>query len=63
MAANVGRHCIIGAGSLVLSPVPDYCVAVGVPARVIRDRRDAVPGSVGENALRSLDSVLAAIQQ
>lgn len=63
VAANVGRHCIIGAGSLVLSPVPDYCIAVGVPARVIRDRRDAVPGSVGESALRSLDSVLAAIQQ
>lgn len=39
IAANVGRHCIIGAGSLVLSPVPDYCIAVGVPARVIRDRR------------------------
>ncbi|MFO1002670.1 MAG: hypothetical protein U0936_20260 [Planctomycetaceae bacterium] len=31
IAANIGRHCIIGAGSLVLSPVPDYCIAVGVP--------------------------------
>lgn len=39
VAANIGRHCIIGAGALVLSPVPDYCIAVGVPARVIRDRR------------------------
>ena len=40
VAANIGRHCIIGAGALVLSPVPDYCIAVGVPARVIRDRRE-----------------------
>jgi len=40
IAASVGRHCIIGAGSLVLSPVPDYSIAVGVPARVIRDRRN-----------------------
>jgi len=39
IAASVGRHCIIGAGSLVLTPVPDYCIAVGVPARVVRDRR------------------------
>lgn len=39
IAASVGKHCVIGAGSLVLSPVPDYAVAVGVPARVIRDRR------------------------
>lgn len=43
VAASVGRHCIIGAGSLVLSPVPDYCVAVGSPARVIRDRRNTEP--------------------
>lgn len=41
VAANVGRHCIIGAGSLVLSPVPDYGIAVGVPARVVRDRRQS----------------------
>jgi acetyltransferase-like isoleucine patch superfamily enzyme len=37
--ADVGRHCVIGAGAVVTHPVPDYSVAVGVPARVIRDRR------------------------
>lgn len=40
IAANVGRHCIIGAGSVVTKPIPDYSIAVGVPARVVRDRRD-----------------------
>lgn len=40
VAANVGRHCIIGAGALVLTPIPDYAIAVGSPAKVIRDRRD-----------------------
>jgi acetyltransferase-like isoleucine patch superfamily enzyme len=46
IAASIGRQCIIGAGSLVLSPIPDYCIAVGVPARVLRDRRQsATPGS------------------
>lgn len=37
--ADVGRHCVIGAGSVVTRPIPDYSVAVGVPARVIRDRQ------------------------
>jgi virginiamycin A acetyltransferase len=39
--ADVGRHTVIGAGAVVTSPIPDYSVAVGVPARVIRDRRAA----------------------
>lgn len=40
VAASVGKHCVVGAGSLVLKPLPDYAVAVGVPAKIIRDRRD-----------------------
>lgn len=32
----VGKHAIIGAGSVVTKDVPDYAVAVGNPARVIR---------------------------
>jgi virginiamycin A acetyltransferase len=39
--ADVGVHCVIGAGSLVTKPVPDYAVAVGSPARVIRYRNGA----------------------
>ena len=37
--ADIGRHCVVGAGAVVTRPLPDYSVAVGVPARVIRDRR------------------------
>ena len=40
VAADVGKQCIVGAGSLVLNPIPDYAIAVGVPARVVGDRRD-----------------------
>ncbi len=34
--ADIGRHCIIGANSVVTGTIPDYSVAVGAPARVIR---------------------------
>jgi acetyltransferase-like isoleucine patch superfamily enzyme len=36
--ADVGRHCVIGAGAVVTRAIPDYAVAVGVPARVVRYR-------------------------
>lgn len=38
--ANIGRGCVIGAGSVVTREIPDWSVAVGNPARVIRSRRD-----------------------
>lgn len=33
---TVGRHAMIGAGSVVTKDVPDYAVVVGNPAKVIR---------------------------
>ncbi|MDA0281995.1 MAG: acyltransferase [Planctomycetota bacterium] len=43
VSADVGRHCVIGAGSVVTKPIPDYAIAVGVPAKVIRFRNADVP--------------------
>ena len=37
--ADVGNHCVVGAGSVVTHPVPDYQVVAGNPARILRDRR------------------------
>ncbi len=34
---TIGNHCIIGAGAVVTKDIPPYSVAVGVPARVIRE--------------------------
>jgi acetyltransferase-like isoleucine patch superfamily enzyme len=34
--ATIGKHCVIGANSVVNSPVPDFCVAAGAPAKIIR---------------------------
>jgi acetyltransferase-like isoleucine patch superfamily enzyme len=47
--ADVGKHCVIGAGSVVTKPVPDYAVAVGSPARVVRYRDGAASGSAPAN--------------
>ncbi len=37
---RLGQHCIVGAGAVVTRDVPDFAIAAGVPARVLRDRRD-----------------------
>jgi acetyltransferase-like isoleucine patch superfamily enzyme len=34
--AQIGRHVVIGAGSVVTGAIPDFSVAVGNPARVVR---------------------------
>lgn len=33
---TVGKHCVIGANSVVIRDIPDYSVAVGVPARIVK---------------------------
>jgi acetyltransferase-like isoleucine patch superfamily enzyme len=38
--ADLGNHCVVGAGSVVTKPVADYAIVVGNPARAIGDRRD-----------------------
>jgi acetyltransferase-like isoleucine patch superfamily enzyme len=35
---RVGRGCVLGAHSVVRGDIPDFAIAVGSPARVVRDR-------------------------
>lgn len=44
MGARVGEHSVIGAGAVVLEDqvIPPYSLAVGVPARVVRDLRGEI---------------------
>ena len=48
IGASVGRNSVIGANAVVTSDIGDRCVAVGIPARVIRHFDDTtgtwVPG-------------------
>jgi acetyltransferase-like isoleucine patch superfamily enzyme len=36
--AKIGRGAVIGAGAVVNGEIPEYAVAAGVPARVLRMR-------------------------
>ncbi len=36
---SIGKHAIIGAGSVVTREIPDYAIAAGNPARVIKYRK------------------------
>ncbi len=40
---TIGANSKIGAGSVVLSPVPPYSTVVGVPGRVVKRRNQSVP--------------------
>jgi acetyltransferase-like isoleucine patch superfamily enzyme len=37
---TIGEGCVIGAGSVVVKDLAPYSVAVGNPARALRDRRE-----------------------
>ena len=36
ISCSIGKHCVVGANAVVITDIPDYCVAVGSPARVVR---------------------------
>lgn len=38
---HIGNHCIIGAGSVVTKDIPDWAIAAGNPAKVIKFRNEA----------------------
>ena len=46
--ADVGEHCVVGAGSVVTKPVPDYAIVVGNPARVVKYRNGSTENGASE---------------
>ena len=36
IGAKIGKHCVIGANTVVTQDIPDFCVAAGSPARIIK---------------------------
>lgn len=39
-SADIGEGSVVGAGSVVVKPIPPYSVAVGNPAKVIKSRKN-----------------------
>jgi acetyltransferase-like isoleucine patch superfamily enzyme len=43
---RIGRGCVLGAHAVARGDIPDYSIAVGAPARVVRSRlEDYVAGT------------------
>ncbi len=37
--SRIGRDAIIGAGAVVVGEIPEFAIATGIPAKIVRDRR------------------------
>jgi acetyltransferase-like isoleucine patch superfamily enzyme len=44
MGVQIGKNCVIGANSVVTKDIPDFSVAVGAPARIVK-RYDEAAGA------------------
>jgi acetyltransferase-like isoleucine patch superfamily enzyme len=42
LGAHIGKNCVIGANSVVTKDIPDYCIAVGAPAKIIKRYNEAL---------------------
>lgn len=51
MGVTIGKHCIIGAGAVVSKDIPDYSVAVGIPAKIVAKLSIDEKGNVNINKL------------
>ncbi|MFZ9986462.1 MAG: acyltransferase, partial [Candidatus Nanopelagicales bacterium] len=44
--ASIGRGCVIAAHAVVRGRIPDYAIAGGAPAKVLKDRREVYDAQV-----------------
>lgn len=52
IGAKIGKHCIIGANAVVNKDIPDYSIAVGVPAKVVKKYDFNIKGWVRVNGIQ-----------
>ena len=44
---HIGKHCLLGAGSVITKDVPDYKLVFGNPAKVVKDIREILEPQTG----------------
>jgi acetyltransferase-like isoleucine patch superfamily enzyme len=47
---TIGRGCVLGSHAVVKGDIPDYSIAVGAPARVVKNRQLAWETSAAQRA-------------
>jgi acetyltransferase-like isoleucine patch superfamily enzyme len=47
---RIGRGCVLGAHAVVKGDIPDYSIAVGSPAKVVKNRKVAWDASAAQRA-------------
>ncbi len=55
---TIGKSSVIGAGSVVTTDIPPYSIAVGTPARPVKDRRQ-----LGNNHRQEVEIFFGALEQ
>jgi acetyltransferase-like isoleucine patch superfamily enzyme len=58
---TIGRGCVLGSHAVVKGDIPDYAIAVGAPAKVVKNRQQAWETSAAERA--ELAAALADIER
>jgi hypothetical protein len=58
---TIGRGCVLGSHAVVKGDIPDYSIAVGAPAKVVKNRKLAWDTSAAERA--KLAAALADIER
>ena len=53
--ANIGKGCVVGAGSIVTKDLPDYAVAYGNPCKVRYYRNEKTKRSVKRHGYKTID--------
>ncbi|MFF0546062.1 acyltransferase [Nocardia thailandica] len=58
---RVGRGCVLGAHAVVRGDIPDYSIAVGAPAKVVKNRKEAWESTAAQRA--AYEAALADIER
>jgi acetyltransferase-like isoleucine patch superfamily enzyme len=60
VTADLGQHCVVGAGSVVTKSVPDFAIVVGNPARITGFRESGRQAAAADAELSESTSTPAA---